>query len=410
MAKYPSSIFDPRPKENRLGVEFNPAKKTVLFAEDISSIDEEIVAIETILGLNPQGEHETVGDYLQALESVISSIPDSFLDLVDTPSSFEGMGGKSLVVKDDESGIEFGDPSAGGEDHIFLTTSKGGYIVRNVPKVEIYDDYIILYEKQMSCLHIYNKDTLTIKSNKYFTDQADVLFTVSDSYIFAFNLSNLMMYVYNRSTCSEIKSYPLNINVPLAMCATDDFVYFRDADTNKIFKINYVDNSVSALTTFAVSSTASKILQDDNYLYVLSSTNSKVDKINKTTGAKTLSFSLMQGSVFDFCISSDKVYITDSVSKDVSVYLKTEGSFPYSFITVDEIKTLVRYSNNYLVVFLPSRKKYVLIDTNEEIVLADSCLIFGDNILIDFYFPDIVFLPTPLGRFITHKIKNVKVS
>jgi len=49
MANYPSSIYSPRDKENRSGVEYDETKKTVIFAEDIVNDDNEIVAIETDL-------------------------------------------------------------------------------------------------------------------------------------------------------------------------------------------------------------------------------------------------------------------------------------------------------------------------------------------------------------------------
>jgi len=49
MASYPDEIFSPRAKENKPGVVYDPDKKTVLFAEDVSKLDSEVVAIETEL-------------------------------------------------------------------------------------------------------------------------------------------------------------------------------------------------------------------------------------------------------------------------------------------------------------------------------------------------------------------------
>ena len=46
MADYPSSIYSPRAKENRSGVEYDPEKKTVIFKEDIELGDDEIIEIE----------------------------------------------------------------------------------------------------------------------------------------------------------------------------------------------------------------------------------------------------------------------------------------------------------------------------------------------------------------------------
>jgi len=51
MAEYPSSVYSPRTKENKSGVVYDAAKKTILFAEDVTKLDDEIVAIETKLGI-----------------------------------------------------------------------------------------------------------------------------------------------------------------------------------------------------------------------------------------------------------------------------------------------------------------------------------------------------------------------
>ncbi len=66
MANYPSSIYSPRTKENRSGVEFDPDKKTVIFAEDVLGDDNEIVAIETELGTLPKGDFSDVKTRLAA--------------------------------------------------------------------------------------------------------------------------------------------------------------------------------------------------------------------------------------------------------------------------------------------------------------------------------------------------------
>lgn len=47
MADYPDTIYNPRVKENKSGVVFDPTKKTVLYAEDLQALDDEVVAIET---------------------------------------------------------------------------------------------------------------------------------------------------------------------------------------------------------------------------------------------------------------------------------------------------------------------------------------------------------------------------
>jgi len=77
MASYPNEIFSPRTRENKSGVEYDPDKKTVIFAEDIDKGDDEIVAIETELGLNPKGSWGSVKERLEALgEASITFIID----------------------------------------------------------------------------------------------------------------------------------------------------------------------------------------------------------------------------------------------------------------------------------------------------------------------------------------------
>lgn len=71
MADYPASIFDPRVVENVDGTVYDPLETTRIFAEDVNSPNEEIVAIEEILGVNPQAEFETVLAYLNYLRAAV---------------------------------------------------------------------------------------------------------------------------------------------------------------------------------------------------------------------------------------------------------------------------------------------------------------------------------------------------
>jgi len=142
MAQYPNEIYTPREKENRAGVVYNPNKKSVIFAEDIKALDEEVKAIETELGTNPKGAFASVKEFLQYLLSKVkdhlSDLLDveisnpqdghvltyeaatqkwknkeptggakTFLDLTDTPSAYSGKGKYLLRVKQTEDGVEF---------------------------------------------------------------------------------------------------------------------------------------------------------------------------------------------------------------------------------------------------------------------------------------------------------------
>jgi len=52
MANYPGAYYDPRAKENKSGIVYDAAKKTIVFVEDFNSLEEEILAIEETLGLD----------------------------------------------------------------------------------------------------------------------------------------------------------------------------------------------------------------------------------------------------------------------------------------------------------------------------------------------------------------------
>lgn len=60
MADYPSGVYSPRTKANKSGVVYTPAKTTVGYAEDVSLLDDEVVAIENELGANPKGDYADV--------------------------------------------------------------------------------------------------------------------------------------------------------------------------------------------------------------------------------------------------------------------------------------------------------------------------------------------------------------
>jgi len=80
MADYPDSIYSPRTKANRSGVEYDAEKETVIFAEDIVGDDDEIVAIETELGENPRGSYASVAAYLADLAT--NEIFSRFIDFI----------------------------------------------------------------------------------------------------------------------------------------------------------------------------------------------------------------------------------------------------------------------------------------------------------------------------------------
>jgi hypothetical protein len=68
MANYPSGVYDPRTKENDPEVEYDAEQSTIVFAEDVSKLDDEVVAIETELGASPKGDHSDVKTRIENAE------------------------------------------------------------------------------------------------------------------------------------------------------------------------------------------------------------------------------------------------------------------------------------------------------------------------------------------------------
>ena len=60
MTTYPNGVYDPRTKENEADVVYDEDKSVIAYAEDVSFLDDEVVAIETELGENPKGDHADV--------------------------------------------------------------------------------------------------------------------------------------------------------------------------------------------------------------------------------------------------------------------------------------------------------------------------------------------------------------
>lgn len=71
MANFPTTIFNGRQVANRAGVVYDSGKQQVFYAEDHNLLVDEVEAIETILGINPQGDWTSVADYLAGIEAWI---------------------------------------------------------------------------------------------------------------------------------------------------------------------------------------------------------------------------------------------------------------------------------------------------------------------------------------------------
>jgi hypothetical protein len=67
MSTFPGAIVSFRTMVNRVGVLYDALKTKVIYAEDFNKERDEIIAIETELGVNPSGAYDTVKAWLEAL-------------------------------------------------------------------------------------------------------------------------------------------------------------------------------------------------------------------------------------------------------------------------------------------------------------------------------------------------------
>lgn len=70
MADFPGAIASLRTVDNLPGITYDATKTKQLFAEDINLMAEEVMAIESTLGVNPEGAYPTVVDRLNAMGGV----------------------------------------------------------------------------------------------------------------------------------------------------------------------------------------------------------------------------------------------------------------------------------------------------------------------------------------------------
>lgn len=128
MANYPNEIYDPRTKENDPEVDYDETKTTRLFAEDVNFLDDEVVAIQEELGLNPSGEKANVKEAINDLvektikERLIRQPPILLADFTTGMTSTESGTGnaspgkiRSVVSSGGDSGSEAGIASWGSE-------------------------------------------------------------------------------------------------------------------------------------------------------------------------------------------------------------------------------------------------------------------------------------------------------
>jgi len=70
-AEFPDAIVSYRAKANKSGVVYDAGKPTVGFAEDFEKLEEEVVAIETVLGDKSKWNFDTIWQWLQSLATTV---------------------------------------------------------------------------------------------------------------------------------------------------------------------------------------------------------------------------------------------------------------------------------------------------------------------------------------------------
>jgi len=95
MADFPGAVYSPRTKANKPGVVYTAAKTTVGYAEDVSLLDAEVVAIENELGIDPKWDSASVAERLKG----IRSLSDSDEDIINIKGGNVGIGTASPSAK-----------------------------------------------------------------------------------------------------------------------------------------------------------------------------------------------------------------------------------------------------------------------------------------------------------------------
>jgi hypothetical protein len=155
MADYPSGTYSPRTKENKSGVDYDSTKKKVIFAEDISKLDDEVVAIETELGTIPKGSFGSVKlllEWLQEIIYLVEYIPNAVFDWWEagSPSYWAASNATLVEYKDDGT-----DNLVGGKAVKITGTAQYGGLFNNLTSAEHHTllngkTYLVKYRYKVS--------------------------------------------------------------------------------------------------------------------------------------------------------------------------------------------------------------------------------------------------------------------
>ena len=133
MTAYPTGIYAPRTKANKAGVVYNALKTTVGYAEDVTKLDDEVVAIETELGASPKGSFASVSALLKTLTGV-SALSDGATPALDASLgkifTLSAGGNRTIAVPSNpvlRQSIIICHYASGGARTLALNTGAGGF-------------------------------------------------------------------------------------------------------------------------------------------------------------------------------------------------------------------------------------------------------------------------------------------
>ena len=406
MADYPTSIYNGRTKENKSGVVFDANKKNVLFAEDLLLLDAEVSAIETILGTDPTGSFETIGAYLSALASAISDIPDSFLELADTPASYVDQAGKVLKVNSAGNALEFGE-AGGTPDTLVLPYS---YQEKNIfmkPESWIIDDdaiYGLTYAPGRTLIKL-NKENLSVidySSNSdfqsiEFCSDVDYIYVIKDGYqIKKVAKSNINGYVQTFYTSGDLCRPVLD----------GDYIYAIDFDNGGVSKINKATGSIVSTVSVSLSWMIPILRQDSNYLYVNTDNAQVIQRISKSTFTTAGTMTADIADILNFDVSNDYLVTCEDSDNAVVFYSLSSFGSPQNWFSMPKTCSRVGCFGDYALVISDDHTIAYFIDLPSFAIVRKIELAGADITSFAFSLPYFMTTFVDSGTSVSKSIKN----
>lgn len=145
MAVFPNAISNLRALVNRAGAVYDAVKTKVFYAEDHNLLIAEVQAIETVLGINPEGVYTTVGLRLADIESDVSGKQTA---LGYTP---ENVANKNTDVLLGTSDTEYPSQNAV-KTYVDVAVELGWNAIATIPTLQSSDDpnYVLRFGADMT--------------------------------------------------------------------------------------------------------------------------------------------------------------------------------------------------------------------------------------------------------------------